>query len=471
MKKYIKNQRGIVMPIVLALILIITILGFSIMTVTENQTLMVTRHQQQEKAMHYAEAGVYRYVNCLNDDNTFYKNTGDDLNKNVAIAFEDGYYQLLITAPTTSKPVVTVKSTGWTKSRPEFTRTVEVSVRKRQFVQNIYCSNSEINDKNEKVWWIKGDTVNGPLHTNGNLYINGTDGSGSGPTFNGPVTYSGSLEMSRGTANFFNNIDPQKANALVFPAINKDLIDYAGIDGCSFEGRTCIYINGSSLKILYYDKYSKSFKIKNMSIPANGVIYVGGGTGNKFDPDTANVFVSGKLDGRLTIIALNDIYITAYDPTDWQQPKSSGEPQGTKTDGLKYQGDISNLGTLDDMLGLIAGGYVRILHYNWPSNTKPFYWSTYDVAPNNININAAIFALQKSFEFESYDQDNPKGTITLFGSITQNNRGAVGQFNNGGIVHGYSKSYTHDARMAYDMPPHFLQPMNSGWEIRSWKEQ
>jgi hypothetical protein len=43
----------------------------------------------------------------------------------------------------------------------------------------------------------------------------------------------------------------------------------------------------------------------------------------------------------------------------------------------------------------------------------------------NITIHGALFALNKSYEFEKYNSGK-FGTITLVGSICQNRRGGVG---------------------------------------------
>jgi len=457
MNKYIKNQKGLALPVVLILGMIIILLGFTAMDLTDNQTLMVNRQQQQEKALHYAEAGVYRYINYLNDDNNFY-NTQASADLADPTAFESGYYEIHITAPTTAEPVVTIRSTGWTKSTPDITKTVEVKVHKRQFVQNIFCTNDE-----GDAWWVQGDEVHGPLHTNGQLHIDGTSGRGStGPIFDDAVTYAGATpELRQGTESFPDGY-PKKANPLVFPATNSSLKTLAQNGGIYREGRTCIYLNGNSLTIR-----NKKGPAETLSLPDNGVIYVDGGTGdNKWNNLTqGDVFISGQLNGRLTIAAANNIYIADRNTTqNWAN-------SGTSNSGLTYADNSANS---DDMLGLIAGRYVYILHRGWPGFGSYNYSTNQtntDVAPSNITIKAAIFALNGSFSFEDYD-NGLKGIITLSGSITQKVRGAVGTFDqwSGNSVSGYEKNYYHDERMLYDMPPHFLEPMNSGWEIRSWQE-
>lgn len=90
---------------------------------------------------------------------------------------------------------------------------------------------------------------------------------------------------------------------------------------------------------------------------------------------------------------------------------------------------------------------------------------TYDMAPKDITIHAALFSIKQGFGFEGYNEGVGKGKITLWGNITQSIRKPVKQ----GIP-GYDKNYFHDPRMFYDYPPHILEPTNVGWEVHDWKE-
>ncbi len=93
---------------------------------------------------------------------------------------------------------------------------------------------------------------------------------------------------------------------------------------------------------------------------------------------------------------------------------------------------------------------------------------TYDVAPKDITIHAALFSVLdgNGFGFEDYGKGGRKGDIILWGNITQRKRKAVGTVGSTG----YSKKYAHDPRMFYDYPPRILEPTNVGWEIHEWKE-
>jgi hypothetical protein len=88
------------------------------------------------------------------------------------------------------------------------------------------------------------------------------------------------------------------------------------------------------------------------------------------------------------------------------------------------------------------------------------------MAPNDLTIHSAIFAINGEFGYENYNEGPRKSDITLWGNITQKIRLTVGTIGSTG----YDKIYSHDPCMFYDYPPHILEPTNVGWEIHDWKE-
>ncbi|MEW6276057.1 MAG: pilus assembly PilX N-terminal domain-containing protein [Bacillota bacterium] len=455
------NEKGIALPIVVAVTAIVTILGFTAAYLVESQASLNLHFINNKKALYYAEAGMYEYLWRLNKDSKFYEHDDDFIFDGGVPRVHDvpgGHYQLAIDDPATDRPVVTIRATGWPDRDPGNRSTIAVEVHKRQFVQHIYLSGEEQTPDGEEVWWITGDEAWGPLHTNGTLHIDGD------PVFHDRVTYSVGIEERWGSNPVYEAGPPEKVAPLVFPASNSQLKTQALLNGYYYNGRTCILLNGDQVVIRHRDGAAET-----RPLPPNGVIYVDGSTsGSKWDLNTGNAFVSGTLDGRLTIAAAKDVYITAKDPTNFNY--DSAAPTG----GVLYaDADFDPEGGMtDDMLGLIAGGYVRILHYGWPHSQPPYYRNgNRDVAPYNITIHAALFALNWSFEYEDYDRGALKGVINLTGSITQKYRGAVGTFSSwsGNRLTGYNKHYMHDPRMLYDTPPHFLEPVNAGWEIVNWR--
>lgn len=545
--KAINNNKGLTIPIVLIVLSIIVIFGTVTLSITTSQSRFNVLDDASQKALAYAEAGYNKYLWHLNDDLNFYSTDAHFELVNKPIEYRDGYYMLDVTKPSDDDRFVTIKSTGWTKENPDIKKTILAKIRKKQFVHHVYVSDND----GDNIWWTTGDESHGPLHTNSDIRIQ------KKPIFYDTVTYVNNLYTGTSYNPDFkvtNPVQPMKTDKLEFPDSNKNLKEWAEKDNMVFYGRTCIYLNGDEIKI----RNQNSDEIITKSLKndiSNAVIYVDkvpdsdksvkGGTG-KFGIRSGNVFISGELDGKLTIGAEDSIYITYTDPTEWydydpndiydknnkpNQPPTSfrwedssretyPENGGIIYSNTYFSGNKSGIGdemssydsekgiytrySFDkndknkpgsDMLGLIANNDILILHYGWPKKAYEQdgsddhwnfewkwvrYWNweqwkyiyqwekyskTYDVAPHDVTINAAIFSINGGFGYESYNKGPQKGNITIWGNITQRQRKPVGLIE----TTGYSKKYAHDPRMFYDYPPHILEPTNVGWEIHEWK--
>ena len=188
----------------------------------------------------------------------------------------------------------------------------------------------------------------------------------------------------------------------------------------------------------------------NLSLPANGVIYVQTVPSSSSDPNygacsgagcNGDANVSGTLAGQLTIAAQNDIIIK---------------------DNLLYH--VYPGGT--DVLGLIANNNVAIYH---PVNGSGVNQAGSLTDPT---VDAAILALNHSFFVQNWTKGAPLGNLTINGVITQEYRGAVGTFSGSPpvIQTGYNKNYTYDTRLKYLSPPYFLSPTQSAWQRISYSE-
>lgn len=158
----------------------------------------------------------------------------------------------------------------------------------------------------------------------------------------------------------------------------------------------------------------------------------------------------GTLDGRLTIVTEDDIFISgsleyALDPLDtnaWTTAMAEAEANGEDSD---YD-DVVN-----DALGLVSGSDVVI---------------TTD-APDDITLYASIMAIGDGsgtqyglnsnteydgcFVVDEFNADGDRGYINLLGGITQGDRGPVGLVSG----NGYSKNYEFDERFSNNPPPYF----------------
>lgn len=351
---------------------------------------------------------------------------------------------------------------------------------------HLYWDEVGRHDNCQDIVFFDQDVINGPLHTNDAILISGT------PTFLGETTTSWDgtcgndecVPQSRrwrgsGTPSFANPGDPAYAPTLTLPPSNSALKSKAdaalGGVGCLFTGPTRITLNSNGTMNVTspLTKNSNCLTGTGRPLPDNGVIYVqslptdpddpnhdtcsshGLGYPVSYDLNTSqygcgdgDAFVSGTLDGSLTIAAQDSVILT-----------------GNTT----YAGGTGG----NDLLGLVAENYVEIYH---PVRCNDWYYG-YCVDSSNLSgsltnptIHAAILTVKHSFRVQSYQYGSPMGTLSVFGAIGQLYRGAVGTFSGGSTSTGYSKAYTYDQKLKYASPPHFLDPVASAWGVKTWAE-
>jgi hypothetical protein len=472
------DNKGISIPIVLILLAIMLLLAITIVSVIEFDSKTVNNLSSSEKALHIAEAGYNKYLWLLNDDAYFYK-YGESATDGFIIetkydgtenpewngftkAYEKteyksgedvlGYFKIEVTPPTLDKPVVVVESTGWTADNKS-KRTIQVEIHKRVFTNYIVFNNGHRDD----IPWSENSKMYGPYFTNGDLYTLGAT------EFFDSVGYAGKLRYEGATPIFHKEGQPVKMQKLQMPSVNDDLKKWADED-YTFEGRTYILLKNNKLKI----KESDSVVKDNIPLPESGVVYVKG-----------DLYITGVLDGRLTIIAGRNIYICAYDPTiEW---KSAAKYEGiTYADQNipTYDNKDGKTYVSDDMLGLVTD-FDIIIHNKTKQNSWPIAESNGNVctAIPDLKIQAALYCntiRTQDIDFLA-DRGLDLGQIKYIGSRTvrkSSGTGLVVTDRWGNIIanYGYSSSNQYDYRMAYDAPPHFTEPVNSGWEVKQWRE-
>ena len=139
-----------------------------------------------------------------------------------------------------------------------------------------------------------------------------------------------------------------------------------------------------------------------------------------------DVYVSGNLQGRLTLAAENYVYVT---------------------------GDIiySNSSANGDLLGLVGNNSVWVWNPQSSDGTA--------LLPSNRHIAAAIVSVNHSFQVQNFSTGAVRGTLTIFGAIAQQFRGTTGTATASAMVTGFSKAYVYDKRLKHQVPPKFLSPV------------
>jgi Tfp pilus assembly protein PilX len=389
-----------------------------------------------------------------------------------------------------------IKATGRTGPNATRSRSIIATFRRSSFLNFVYFTNYENRDPAAEsdsdaradqqrdcadkyrsaragkgcpeIQFASGDSINGPLHTNDeNLFICGTPTFGRTKNQDGTTraTKTDTVEVSGGGTGHVANpgngscVDTPtintptlafktKSQKLALPESNTALENVAINSNSRYAGLTRIRLRGSVMDITTANGSTTT----GVAWPTSGVVYVANSgscegeipTAADYDePSTCgNVYVSGTYSQSLTIAAANDIIVA---------PTSSASP----TDA-----NLTQTGSNDAMLGLIANNFVRVHHRADRSSCS----TALSPVLTDVTIEAAILSLQHSFIVDNY-QCGKRGNLNVTGAIVQKYRGPVGTGTATSVSSGYLKNYWYDDRFRYRSPPYFLTPVDASWDV------
>lgn len=312
-------------------------------------------------------------------------------------------------------------------------RTLSVNVGMTTFSCYAYLSD---NEGHGTIWWTSNDLVEGPLHSNDQLAIR------ESPVFMGKVTSSASaIREGNSYAPDFQRGYQLDVPPVAFPTV-QDLINnyYASnnnqdpqfiIDARFSKDAEVVFNSDGTItySVWHYQGNDKIWDVTPTTLPLDGLnalIYVKG-----------DVRVSGRVNGRVTLVATKEIYIT--------DDILYADSQNT---GLLAEGTTNALGliSLDD-----------IVVTNSVENQT------------DCRINAAMLALGDEFTVQNYASGNPRGTLTIWGSLAEVMRGPVGTVGNSSLLTGYNKDYHYDNRFLSAPPPYF--PVTGQYTLYKWNDE
>ena len=475
-----KSQKGITMTMVIIIIAVIFVFIAIIASNNNNRTTYVARIGSGEKALMIAEAGINAYMYHLNQDIEFYRKTegyhigGDNASEELGLVPENaglpqtyrtttyknngktvGYYQIRVVQPSFNKDLE-VLSTGWTADNPDIKRTVAVRLQKNNYLQYLNFHDSFST-------FYNNDKMYGPVFSNQGITTYGN------PKFFTDVITAGIIDSRYGSPTFKGK-KLQNQPKMIFPTRDQDIKYLGKTKGLNFQGITCILMQNNKLYIR--NSMTDNYQVKTYDIPNSGIILVEGGS----------VFISGVLDGKLTVYCTENIYITGRDPTNFS-PHYADLTYGIKYKDTKipeiYESgnNFSSNNFSDDMLGLISEKNIIIPTKTWPSDyglkkyTDPSYANTY-IFVNNMEIYAALRAA-KNFIVEDIDtlENGVTGNLKIKGSkICEESK--ISRYLNYASYFdaGYTEENKYDYRFRITQPPHMVNPADSEWVIISWNE-
>jgi Tfp pilus assembly protein PilX len=564
-----RRDEGFALLTVLVGMSILTVVITVVLTYATQSLRTVSNARDWNQALFAADAGISDYLARLNSDSNYWQTIdcdnvamkGPDVSGNtcgwnsatpvgwVDVPTTDGaqFHYDVSTTTTAVNGMVELTVTG---RDGDETRTVQVRMRRGGFGEFLYYTVYETTDPANtavygpsattiaaacsKYHWtgrststcrdisfITPDQIDGPLHSNDTISMNGN------PTFNGTVTTSDPKCKSGVKTDCYTGTGTPRFNKgigyraeITLPESIGDLRQHVSPATSATPG--CLYTGTTRIKIL--DPGTTYSTMQVWSPQTIGTLNPGCGTpplnGQVLSIPNNNIIIVQDVPATQTKDAAGATLATGSCAANYVVPKSgtlNGYPlAGTTTTGdfaatlpeskCKY-GNLYVEGTLKgrltmaadnniiitgnltysggrtgtDVLGLIAGNSVKIYHpatcTSYSTTTSICSGGTNIDRPlgagkfNNPTVNAAILTLQHSFGVQQYNLGAPLGDLNLFGTIAQRFRGAVGTSSGGSVATGYVKKYVYDTRLRYSPPPFFLDPVSSSWGVKTYGEQ
>jgi len=466
-------SKGTITPALLIITGAFLVVLYGILFVLSLQFDYSGRQVGGEQALHIAEAGVnyYRW-HLAHDPDDFTDGTGQPG------PYEHEYYDpegkpigkfsLEITPPSEGSSIVTISSTGSTYQFPKIKRKITVQYGIPSFARYSFLSNSSS-------WYGSGITVNGLIHSNNGIRMDGTNtslvtsaketymcGSETGcyPPQQKPGVWGSGGD--KGLWQF-------PVTPIDFDEISLDLTNMR--EAAITEGLYLQNSNARGYHIIFNSngtftlkKVNSTTYIRGYSVPGEGIGQEGqGGCRNLYQVITSettlgtynisenpivfaedDVWVEGTVRGRITVVSASfpiqssekDIWIrgnityTTYNGSDVLGLVSQ--------DNIFFTRDIPENFQVDAVLMAQKGKIIR--HRYYPSSCG--YSSTHSIK-ESLTINGALINYYKSY---------------------------WNFIDNGQLVSGFkTRTINYDKNLLYAPPPYF--PTSGEYEFISWREE
>ncbi len=421
-----KNQRGMVLLFVLASLLTIGVAAATFFSMGLHEQQFSGRGQSVTRAFLFAESAVDEGLGWLRSQAEPPTGISPMVLFGGYQPLGSGWY-LTTVDPDHNNPSSYLKrysirgiGVDGSLNAPLALRQTNLVVQVESFARYAYFTNQDISPSGLTVWFITGDHIEGPTHTNGRFNMYGN------PIFDGVVTsvdatwnpFNGSTQPTFNQG--FQGGVPSKPFPTSFPT---PLNNAAGSGGRIFQGDTSVtLLSNGTMKVT---NQAAGYTNTVLSLPGNGVLLVKNGS----------LDLQGTLKGQLTVATTTgDVNIV---------------------NPVRYSDDPRTNPDSQDILGIVAGGNVVV-----PTT-----------APSSLEVDASIMALNAAFTVQNYWVGPAKGTLTVYGGITQKRRGPVGTFSSssGKQLSGYTKNYHYDRRLLSMIPPYF--PVTGDYVSLVWQEQ
>ena len=429
--KILAQEKGVSLVTTIAVVSILTTISVATLSLVISDNKISANHIETTKAFWLAESGLEKGLYWLRYQYPPPDGTGALTIFNNAPS-GNGFYTVVVDPddgnPSTHIKQYEIRSIG---TITNYSRQLEIQVRMNTFNKYIYATGDE---GSGTIWFTSGDQLTGPMHSNDQIAIQGS------PTFLGRVSSSASsfLEGSGYNPTFAEGYQ-LNSPTMQFPTAAEVLSNYTDvhggppdlvIDASGNNHAEIIFNSNGSIDYgvwHFQGKKKKKYDVPLTNISLNDI--------NGFIQVNGDVEVYGTVSGQVTLFATDDISI--IDDIVYLNSGTNGEPNPN----------------CPDHLGLISQQDIIVA-----DNTAN---------RNDVIICGAVLALGNSFTVQNYSSGSSRGSLRIWGALSQKIRGPVGTTGWRGTT-GYNKDYNYDERYQTEAPPYF--PTTGSYEISSWKE-
>ncbi|GEM_PF-2253115 len=428
-KKIAARHRGVALLLTFLVISILTILITSLAVHISYQSRFTLMYYNSVCAFNNARSGIIRAQTELLSNPLWGSST--------AITYEtgNGRYRVKVTpqaaAPGTTVSYWRISSQG---ENGGVKRALTSWVVKKTSLEYVQWSGSQTHPVYGEAWLSNGESFSGPLHSNGYFSITGN------PKFDSPIT-SGNL----GDA-FFNTADASYSQGGKKYYDNRFFYHYR----TSYDNDAPLPLTADSTAALTGNSYVSPFPAydstwksnassfyngsTSLTFLSNGRIQVVSSSGTAVLPDSnitihvnGDVTVKGTVSGKATVISEGDVHLAG---------------------NVKYK-DLSA-----DFLGVVSAKNI----------------SFDDLLLINVELDGFYAALGGSFSVKNFNTGEPRGTLTIFGSVLEKYGAPVNtsDSSSGTVTTGFVRNLKYDKR-CLDVPSWY--PRSSTLIIYAFKDE
>ena len=411
-----EEPQGSVLIVVLCLLFIVVGLVITILDVASDHRQIAARQLKLDQAMYIAESGVEVAARFMESNLTVMVNSSTGATNGSGSVGSGSYSYYIYRTNTSTYCIISTGTVSGVSNGNGVSNSVTRVVKLLDVYQPTYAQFALWSHLNEGLYFGSGETYNGHVHADDELYFTGS------PAFYAPLTsdygtYSGSLStvyLADGVT--LNSYQGTMAD-VNFNSGSSSLKSEANLQ---VSGNTTLTFNGGTVTV------KNTSTTTSYTIPASGgMIYVAN-NGTSSGSKSGTIYLEGgNVTGPLTVVSEASMYVE---------------------NNITYTHNPVTTPTTTDALGLISQDNI------WVDTG----------APNNLTIDAAMIASGTSgdgsagsFGALNYSTRSA-GTLTIYGGIVQEQRGAVCEFNaQGQVQNGYAKNYSYDPRFLTKPPPDY----------------